>query len=164
MQNGDFLTFDGLPNNRFSLVIPSLPNVQFFLQKFSMPDIRLNQVNVPTRFVDYNEIGEKLDYSPFEVTFLVDKYSRNWSSVFNWMKEITAGGSNVGRTTDVVLMIDNKEFIRFYGAWPTSLSSYDLDSTVETLTYVKSRLILNYDYLDYIGDFRTIDSSYDGGN
>lgn len=160
MQNGDFLTFDALPVNKFSLIFPSQPNVNFFVQQFTLPAIKINQVTVATRFVDYNEVGEKLQYEPFSLTFLVDKYSRNWASIFNWMKEITVDGSNVGRTDDIVLMVDGKEFIRFYGAWPTSLSGYELDSTIEKLTYVKANLTLNYDYLEYIGNFKTIDSAY----
>lgn len=160
MPNGEFLTFDALPVNRFSIIIPKLPNVQFFLQKFSMPSINVKSVSVPTPIVDYNEIGEKLDFEPFDCTFLVDKYSRNWVSVFNWMKEMTVNGSNVGLTDDIVLMMDGKEFIRFYGAWPTSLTGFDLDSTIEQLTYVKAVVTFNYDYFDYIGEFKTVDSSY----
>jgi len=161
MLNGDFLTFDGLPNNKFSLIIPSMPHVTFFLQQFQLPAITVNQILIPTRFVDYNGIGEKLDFEPFNVVFLVDKYSRNWSSVFNWMKSITVGGTTIDKTDDVVLMVDGKEFIRFIGAWPMSLSAYSLDSTVEKLTYVKANLTLNYDYLEYIGQFKTDDSGYD---
>jgi len=160
MQNGDFLTFDGLANNRFALIIPSKPNVQFFIQKVNFPSVNIHEVIVATSVVDYNEIGEKLDFQPYTTEFLVDKYSRNWVSVFNWMKEITVDGSNVGRTDDVVLMIDGKEFIRFYGCWPTSLSGYDLDSTAEGLVYVKAQLTLNYDYFDYIGEYKTEDSRY----
>lgn len=160
MQNGDFLTFDGLPNNKFSLIIPSLPNVVFFLQTFSLPEIRVNEIEIPTRFVDYNGIGEKLDYQPFQVSFLVDKYSRNWVSVFNWMKSMTVGGTNVDKTDDIVLMIDGKEFIRFMGAWPMTLTSYRLDSTVETFTYVTASVTFNYDYLEVLGQFATTDSAY----
>lgn len=160
LKNGDFLTFDGLPNNRFSLIIPSLPHVEFFLQIYTLPDIRVNEVKVYSPFVDINGIGEKVIFEPFSVDFLVDKYSRNWSSVFNWMKEMTVNGSNVDKTDDIVLMIDGKEFMRFYGAWPTSLSGYNLDSTVDKLTYVKSTIVFNYDYFAYIGQFATTDSDY----
>lgn len=161
MLNGDFLTFDGLPNNKFSLIIPSLPHVVFFLQQFSLPSVSINEISIPTRFVDYNGVGEKMIFAPFNVTFLVDKYGRNWASVFNWMKSITAGGTTVDSTDDVVLMMDGKEFIRFIGAWPMRLSAFDLDSTVDKFTYVKSTLTFNYDYFEYLGSFKTQDSSYD---
>lgn len=160
MQNGDFLTFDGLANNKFSLSIPNLPNVQFFVQTFELPDVSIREVGLRTPIVDYNEIGEKLNFNPFILTFMVDKYLRNWVSVFNWMKAITSRGSNVGGTTDIVLFIDGKEAIRFYGAWPTSLSGLSLDSTVGELQYVKAKLALNYDYFEYIGEFKTEDSGY----
>ena|ERR1035437_5312410 len=160
MQNGDFLTFDILVKNKFALIIPSLPNVQFFLQTFEMPSINVKQVTVNTRIVDYNEIGEKLNFEPFNATFLVDKYSRNWSSVYNTMKEMTVSGSNIGHTDDIVLMVDGKELLRFYGAWPTSLSGYSMDSTIEDVQYVKATVTFNYDYMDYIGNFATADSSY----
>ena len=160
MQNGDFLTFDALPNNRFSLIFPKLPNVQFFLQSFEMPAVSVNNVEVATRFVDYNQVGEKLIYQPFTLSFLVDKYSRNWASVFNWMKAMSVGGSSIGFQDDVLLMIDGKESLRFYGAWPTSLSGYNFDSTVDKVVYVKASVTLNYDYFSYLGQFATVDSDY----
>lgn len=160
MQNGDFLTFDALPNNKFSLIIPSLPNVAFFLQTFQLPAVTVNEVNVATRFVDYNEIGEKLNFQPFQLEFLVDKYSRNWISVLNWMKEMTVNGSTVGKSEDIVLMVGGQEFIRFVGAWPTSLSGFNLVTTETGLVYVKASLTINYDFFDYIGQFATVDSSY----
>lgn len=159
-KEGEFLTFDGLSNNRFSLIIPTLPHVEFFLQTFSLPSVSVNEVSVPTRLVDYNGIGEKLNYAPFNVTFIVDKYSRNWASVFNWMKEMTVNGSTVDKDTDIVLMLDGKEFLRFYGAWPTQLSGLNLDSTAKEFTYVKAQVTFNYDYFAYIGQFATADSDY----
>jgi len=74
---------------------------------------------------------------------------------------MTVGGTTVDRTDDVVLMIDGKEFIRFIGAWPKSLSAYALDSTVDKLIYVKANLTFQYDYLEYIGEFKSTDSNYD---
>jgi len=160
MQNGDFLTFDGLPNNQYSMIIPSLPNVQFFLQKFSLPSVSVKSIDLYSRIVDYNEIGEKINYEPFTVTFLVDKYSRNWASVFNWMKSMTADGSNIGHTDDVDLLINNQPLCRFMGSWPMILSGFEFDTTVEGLVYIKSTLTMNYDYMDYTGTFQTVDSQY----
>lgn len=159
-KEGEFLTFDGLSNNRFSLIIPLLPHVEFFLQTFSLPSVSVGEVSVPTRFVDYNGIGEKLVYSPFSVSFIVDKYARNYASVIDWMKSMTVNGSTVDKETDVVLMLDGKEFLRFYGAWPAQLSGLDLDSTAKEFTYVKAQVTFNYDFFAYIGQFATVDSDY----
>lgn len=160
MANGDFLTYDALANNKFSLVIPRLPNCQFFLQTFNLPEVAITQVPLPTRIVDYNCIGEKMKFSNISFTFLVDKYCRNWAEVYNWMKAITVEGSAVDQSTNAVLMINNEPTIRFYGSWPTSLTGFSFDATVDGVIYVKSTLEMNLDYFDYIGKFSTIDSEY----
>lgn len=160
MKNDEFLTFDALPSNKYSLIIPSLPNVQFFLQSFEMPDISVNEVSVPTRFVDHNEIGEKLVFEPFTVTFLVDKYMRNWTNVYNWMKAMTVQGSSVGKSDDIILGIGSVEFIRFVEAWPTRLSGIEMSSILPSVNYVQASVSFNYDYLNVINQFAIEDSSY----
>ena len=157
--NGDFLTFDPLSNNKFSVICPLLPDVTFFLQGFSFPSVSINKMSVPTPYVDYALVGEKLNYQPISMTFLVDKYSRNWSSVFNWMRQMTVNGSTVGKTDNIVLMVDNKPFLRFYGAWPADLTGYELSSIGETLIYVKATVTFQYLYFDYLGEFATVDSA-----
>jgi len=107
-----------------------------------------------------NEIGEKLNFLPFTVNFLVDKYCRNWSAIYNWMKQMTVDGTIVGKTEDIILMIDGKEFIRFYGCWPTNLSGMNMDSTIERVQYLKASIVFNYDYFDLLGSFTTTDSAY----
>jgi len=160
MKNDEFLTFDALTANKYSLIIPSLPNVQFFLQTFEMPEIRVNEVSIPSRFVDYNEIGEKLIFEPFTATFLIDKFVRNWTNVYNWMKAMTVSGSNVGKSDNIILGIGGVEFIRFNDAWPTSLSGIEMSSTLADVKYVAASVTFNYDYLDVINQFSTEDSVY----
>lgn len=160
MSNGDFLTFDALPNNKFQLIIPGLTNVQFFLQKFYLPDVKVSEVKINTRIVDYNAIGEKVEFSPFSVDFLVDKYMRNFAATFNWMKAMTVQGSNVDKMEDIKLLINGKECINFVDAWPTSLSGFKMDITESGVVYAKSTISFNYDYFSYVGDFATVDSSY----
>ena len=160
MKNGDILTFDALPVNSFSLFIPSLPNVQFFLQKLSLPQVSVNEVNVPTRFVDYNEIGEKMIFEPFTVEFKVDRYARNYTEVFNWMKAMTVEGSSIDKSEDIILLIDGEKFISFSQAWPTSLSGIEFDSTIEEIAYVTATVEFNYDYFDMLNQFASDDSVY----
>ena len=160
MKNGDFLTFDPLPSNKYSLFIPSLPNVQFFLQSFTLPSVSVKEISVSTPYLDYAQIGEKMNFEPFNVTFLVDKYTRNWTSVYNWMKAMTVNGSNVDKTEDMVLLIDGKDFVRFVNAWPSVLSGFVLDTTLSDTIYVKSSTSFQYDYFNIVSQFATSDSSY----
>ena len=155
------LTFDGLIANKFSLIIPSMPEVTFFLQKFSLPDIRCVSIPLYTRDVDVNEVGDKLEFQPASIIFMVDSQLRNWSACYNRMKSMTVGGSNVGFKEDIMLMIDNKPFLTYTGAWISGLSGWEMDSTIQEVQYIKANLTLNYDYIDLVSQGNiTIDSSY----
>ena len=160
MDNGSTLILDALPVQACSLYFPKLPDVMFFLQNVSLPEIRVNEVKQPTRYVDPNEIGEKVVFNPFSIMFLVDKSFRNWASIYNWMKRMTVSGSSVGEVDDPILIINGKPTIRFIGSWPMALGGIDFSSTVAEVEYVKTSLTINYDYIDYIGEYKSVDSKY----
>lgn len=160
MRDGSPVIMDALTTNNCRLSFPSLPGVVFMLQTVSLPDVYVNEVKQNTRYVDPNEVGEKLNFSPFAVTFIVDKYMKNWSAIYNWMKRMTVAGSNVDEQDNPVLIINNTEVLRFIGAWPTRLGGLDFDATADGVEYMKATLNVNYDYFDYIGEFATVDSVY----
>lgn len=157
--DGSPILLDILQVQEGRLFFPKLPDVVFFLQNIQLPSINVNSVSQNTRYVDTNEIGEKVNYAPFSITFLVDKQFKNWSSIFNWMKRMSVAGTVVGDTDNPVLIIDGKETLRFIGSWPTSLGGIELASTVSESQNVKATLTINYDYMDLL-QWTTADSSY----
>jgi hypothetical protein len=159
LPDGSPVVLDSLLTSNCRLSFPKLQGVQFWLQNVNLPQINVTEVKQPTRFVDPNQIGEKLKFTPFSVIFTVDKYMSNWSSIFNWMKAMTVDGSSVDLTDDVVLIINNTEILRFVGAWPTILGGLEFSATAPEATYVKSSLTINYDYIDLLQN-TTVDSSY----
>jgi len=158
--DGRALVLDGLIASNCRMSFPKLPGVQFWLQNVDLPEIRVNEVAQHTRYVDPNQIGEKLNFEPYTVTFTVDKYMQNWASIFNWMKRMTVNGSAVDETDECVLIINNSEVLKFVGAWPTSLGKLNFSATDSEAKYITTTLTLNCDYIDYIGDFGTVDSKY----
>lgn len=160
MKDGSVLVLDGLLVQDCRLFFPKLPTVNFFLQKVVLPDIRVNEVKQRTRFVDPNEIGEKVNYEPFTVNFMVDKYMKNWNEIFDWMKKMTVQGSNVGMVDDAILIVGGKHTVKFVGSWPMALTRIEYDATLPQAEYVYCGLTINYDYIDYVGQFATVDSSY----
>ena len=151
MQDGSTANYDALLNNRFNIVFDKLPNVVFFLQGFSLPNVNVREVAIHTPIVDHNEIGEKLEFDPFTLNFLVDSNLKNWTEVFAWMKRMTVNGSNVGETAKATVFFNGSPIIDFYGCWPTSLGGMELDTTTEEAEYVKGAVTLNYDYFNVIG-------------
>lgn len=161
--NDSPLSFDALLENNCRLSFPKLPLVQFWMQDIKLPQIVINQVKQYTRYVDTNEIGEKIIYEPFTITFVVDKTLANYSSVFNWMKSITVQGSATGNsiakgTVDTpVLIVNNLPVLQFVDAWPSALGG--LIFTNESSEYVKCDLTINFDYMNLMQN-TTSDSSY----
>ncbi len=158
--DGTEFVFDILQNQDCQLFFPTLPEVNFFTQRVMLPTVTVNQIKQPTRYVDTNQVGEKLHFDNFTFSFLVDKKFRNWSSIFNWMKRMTVNGSNVGETDDPVLIVSGIHTLRFVGAWPTSLGGFDVNTVSAVSTNVSTMLTINYDYIDYTGVYTTPDSTY----
>lgn len=158
--DGSAVVLDALLASNCRLSFPKLPDVQFWLLGVELPTITVNEVKQVTRYVDPNQIGEKLNFIPFTVTFTVDKYMKNWSSIFNWMKAMTVQGSAVDHADNPVLIVNNSEVIKFVGSWPTALGGIHYTVTDPEAMYVTATLTLNYDYIDYIGQFANSDSTY----
>lgn len=160
MSDGSSVIYDGLQKNNFKLYFPRLPKVIFAMQSFELPSMSINNVNQPTRFVDANEIGEKVNFEPYRISFVVDKYLRNYIEAFHWMKRMTVAGTNVGEVDDAVLFINDQATFKFVGSWITELGGIDFDTTESEGLLVTSSLTINYDYLDYIGQYKNQDSVY----
>ena len=50
MPDGSPLNYDMLPSNRFRVLIPSQPTLEMFLQSFTLPEVKVNQVNLESRY------------------------------------------------------------------------------------------------------------------
>lgn len=144
------VNYDQLLQSNFRLLLPKLPKVQLFLQGFTLPNLAVGKVDVFTTILDYNEIGEKLKYEPFECTFMVDTGLTNYREIYDWMNRMIVRGSTIGETDNMVLMINEIEVVRFYDCWPTSLSGIEFMSNPETATYIQCKATFEYDYFEFL--------------
>ena len=100
---------------------------------------------------------DKIDYSPFEMTFLVDEYLTNYIEIHDWMLGLVkeAEVSNVQKTRDLTLQVltshNNvaKEIV-FVNAYPTNLSSLPFDTTITDTNYLVANVTFNYSYFKFI--------------
>ena len=144
------LNYDPLPNTKFKLIFNKIPNTIFFLQGFNLPGVSVREVRVPTNIVDMNEIGEKMVFEPFTINFLIDTEFRAYHDIYAWMKRMTVLGTNVGETDTVDFLINDNKTIRFYDAWPMSLSNLSFETNVNDVIYVTCSATINYDYFDFV--------------
>lgn len=147
----------------FQVTIKRMPHVEFFVQRTAIPSINGSPAIMPTPFNKLNFTPDKLDYSPLELTFIVDENMSNYIEVLNWIKGTTfpekytqyrnLAKSPDGITSDITILVLNSHKnptikIDFADCIPVSLSEIVLDTTQPDLIYPEATVVLAYNYFD----------------
>ena len=69
----------------FRLVLDRIPTVSYFSQSASIPPVSIGTSNQTNPFTDIPLAGEKITYSPFNLTFRVDEDMINYLEIYNWL-------------------------------------------------------------------------------
>jgi len=138
-------TSNYLANTYFRFEFTRLPTVTYFCQRVNLPALTFTRAELPTQTgLTVKVPGGKYEHEDLTVSFLVDENMLNWLEVYNWMRsigvhdEIKETIPYEDRFSDARIVITNSAFkpnliVKIRGAFPTSLSGIDFDSTaVET--------------------------------
>ena len=72
---------------KFKFNILKLPKVEYFCTQVNLPGISLaDNYSQPTPFRNIPLPGEKLDYEPLSMTFLVDENLENYQEIHGWLR------------------------------------------------------------------------------
>lgn len=130
------------------------PNLEFFAQTVSHPDVSLTGVRNPfPRIGNVAMPGDTLEYSELNVQFLLDENIEAYTELYDWMKEIVnekfepqQSRSQVVRKQDPtqndiiisVLTSNNtpQKRITYNGCSPTSISGLELNAVASTVEYL----------------------------
>ena len=161
-----------LQPNKFQLNFARSPNVQYFCQSLSVPGISMSEVPQMTPFVDIYVPGEKAIYDLLNITFLVDEELKSWVEIHDWIRAMTfpkefAEDGKLDRlnkyTTHVqtktpqysdatvtLLSSSNTPYykFKFYGVFPTTLSTFIMSATDSPDTVVTADATFRYMYYD----------------
>lgn len=155
--NGNFLM-----NNGYQLVIPKFPHVQFFANSFTFPSISLPANRVENPYIRINVPGEKMEYDPISVTFIVDEDMNNYEEVYKWMGSISFDtdnskfttyegrneGQELGQQDIKVMMLTGKgnvnRVITFIDAIPVALSGFEMTQQDATTNFVMATVTFEY--------------------
>ena len=145
----DFKTSSLLYPNKFVLTFKRIPGVQYFCKKVSLPGIELGMVTQQTPFINKPLPGNKMSYTPFEISFMVDENMVSWEEIHNWLKDLgrktgyqdyralATEGNNVdpikpqySDATLTVLSVKNNPLMHFdfYDVFPLTLSAIVFDT------------------------------------
>jgi len=139
----------------FNLTIDreKLANVDYFCISASLPDISVPEIATPFR-TDYGYApGEKLEYAPLTVSFLVDEDMVNYKEMYNWMKENAKeiGDSTVDATLAILSSHSNVvQEIKFVDCFPTSLTALDFNAQNTDIEYFTAQATLRYNYYEFL--------------
>lgn len=152
MPDGSVVSYDGLPVNQFNVQFSKIPNTIFFLQSWNVPSITLGQTERATPELIINEIGERIDYSPFQIEFLIDKNMKNYKEIFDWMKRISASPNQADEVGDATIFVGSSRIIRFVDCWPSILGGVEFRTNVETgdIKYMTNTCTFAYDYYEFL--------------
>ena len=70
---------------QFRFKCTKLPEVEFTCQTANIPGISLGGATQATPLLDVPLPGEKLSYSPLDITFLVDENLNNYKEIHDWL-------------------------------------------------------------------------------
>lgn len=159
----------------FQLSITKLPEVSFFCQQASIPEIELPAALMPTPFSMIGLPGDRISFGELTVTFIVDENLSNYKAVFNWIKglgfpenyeQYTAlvaadprgldgkFGGMVQEYSDATLGILGSNNLPtanvvFRNVQPISLSSLQFQANVTDIQYLTGVATFRYTYYDF---------------
>jgi hypothetical protein len=144
----------------FIISIDRIPNVEFFTQQLTIPDVSTSPVEVANPLKALYATGDRLAYGDLDLSFVVDENMENYLEILNWLEGLgtpestdqfkNLEKSDAGLVSDIRVLImnshknPNMEFL-FTNAFPTSISSLELDLSSADIAYPKASVTFRYD-------------------
>lgn len=158
-----------LQSSKFILAFERLPTVQYFCQEANLPGVSLGSTTLPTPLRDVPIAGNKLSYSEFDVTFIVDEQIQSWNELYKWLlsigspksisertrlnqlqNEYTTGNSYYSDATLTIVSALNNPLLRinYYRMFPISLSDIKFDTQKSADTIITAVASFQYEYFE----------------
>jgi hypothetical protein len=161
---------------KYQLKFTRLPNFTFFCQKVNLPGIAISEAVRPTPHVNLPVPGNKVTYSAFNATFLIDEAYKSWLEIHDWIRGLGGAtgyadyramqerntrqnplkttsliaGSYSDATVTVLTNMNNPQLrFKFVDVFPLGLSDLDLVSTQDANAVVLGTASFRFSYFDY---------------
>tara|TARA_B100000427_G_scaffold222624_1_gene186331 strand:+ start:1537 stop:2103 length:567 start_codon:yes stop_codon:yes gene_type:complete len=161
-QNKNFLSPVG-----FKFIIGRTPNVDYFCQAASIPEISVGVREIQTPVKDYVIPGDKMTFGDLNLRFLVNEDLDNYYEIYKWLKGLSNpkdpdeffkyidNVDEAGRVdqekqmSDARLLILNSNYnpisiVNFFNIFPSSLTTLEFDSSVTDINYFTADVNFKY--------------------
>ena len=139
----------------FKFQIRKLPDVNYFLQRVTLPQITLPEVSQPTPFTVNHHPGDHIDYGYLDIVFKVDEDLNNYRQIHSWVRglgfptefqeyqdlvnrtEFVGAGIKSDATLIITTDLKNPNIdVNFQDCFPTSLGALEMNTTDSTVQYI----------------------------
>ena len=142
----------------YKLLLSRAPNVEFFIQRVTLPSLDLPASFQSTPFVNMPRPGNRLEFGNLTMTFKVNENLDNYREIYNWLVALgrpqgfqqytlqdrpseSTDEQKDTTTSDITLtfltsaMNGNIEFT-MRDCFPLSLTDLEVDSTISDIEYI----------------------------
>jgi hypothetical protein len=146
-----------LQPTKYVLTFPEVPDMIYFCQKANIPGVSLGQALQETPNLDLFHSGTKISYNTFDVTFLVNEDLSAWTSIYNWMKDLSSVEASYakrkeGKKQAVLTVMSNqnnpKLRVKLMNLFPLSLSDLEFDTTLSAEEHITATVSFRYDWFE----------------
>jgi len=139
--------------NNFQFVLSNAPITSFTATGVSLPTISINPTLYPTRTHDIKTPGEKIEFDPINVEFIVEENLSNYKEMYDWILKCTSYNGNkmndIFADASLIILSNNKQplrTIRFEGIFPGILSeiqfsTQDSEQNISNVTFYYTRFL-----------------------
>lgn len=164
---------NGLSPNAWQFNIAKLPQLTFYCQEVPIPQVSCGVPEQATKFTNIPWHGDKLEFAPLEINYLVDEEMKNYVAIFNWLIALSPDQTetqyqnfNVDANSEFTFTDDNFKSdatlmildsannavrnIRFVDAFPTSIQGLTFATTNNDVQYLVANVSFRYTYFEFL--------------
>jgi hypothetical protein len=138
----------------FKMIFARAPNVQYFLQTFSVPSVTVNEAVIP--YGKYNAYlpGDRIEYEPLTITMLVSEDMDNFKEIYDWLNRLITMNTQQDKFDDMTIYIltsknnPNKQMF-FKNVFPTSIGNISFNVAEADVVYATVDVTFRYDYFTF---------------
>ena len=148
--NKNFLSPNGF---RLSIHSQQFSNVEYFCINSPLPAISATEINTPFRNRQNAVPGEKVQFTPLDIRYMVTEGMENYIELFNWL--VSNAQVEQFQTYDIVLHVLSSSNnvirqIRFADAFPISLGAIDFHTQNTDVEYVIGDAAFMYSHFEFL--------------
>lgn len=143
-----------LSPNGFRLIIDreEFADLEYFCINSSLPNVSSGAVSQPYRNLQNTYPGDKVEYAPFDVRYMVTENMENYISLFNWLVSCSNEQMRFADMTLNILNSNNNVIrqVRFVEAFPVSIGQLDFHSQNTDVEYIVGDASFSYSHFYFV--------------